>query len=299
MVTVTAVHGDITTQAVDAIVNPADRHMRGGGGVDGAIHRAGGPAILDECIARFPDGLRTGNAGWTTAGKLQARWVIHTVGPSYQMGEQAHSALESCYRQALAIANELGTRSIAFPLIGTGAYGWPLDHAIDVALEAIAHARTQIEDVRVVSFSEPTHRRVRAQVLRRFPPPTDPGSVGRLLDREPYRWHLRGDPYLWRSLRAEFAAVPLPADSWSLEKMIRAAFESTTGRALVDDDEPFHVPEFDPGHGMSAGGVTPSWWASTAIPILIDRFEATLPHEPGDDGLSVASAMAQPDDSAI
>ncbi|QEV99402.1 O-acetyl-ADP-ribose deacetylase [Microbacterium caowuchunii] len=297
MVTVTAVHGDITEQAVDAIVNAANRHMRGGGGVDGAIHRAGGRAILDECIARFPDGLRTGDAGWTTAGKLPARWVIHAVGPNHQAGEQDRSLLESCYRRALAIADELGARSMAFPLISAGVYGWPLDDALDVALETIAHTLTRVEDVRLVSFNESTHRRVRAQVLRHFPPPTDPRSVGQLLDRAPYQWGFRGDAYLWRAMRAEFASVPLPADAWALEELIRTAFESITGRALTDEDEPFHVPEFDPGHGMSAGGITPSWWASTAIPILIDRFEATLPVEPGDDGLSVAAAG--PDRSAI
>lgn len=290
MVTVTAVHGDITAQVVDAIVNAANRHMRGGGGVDGAIHRAGGRAILDDCIARFPDGLRTGEAGWTTAGQLQARWVIHAVGPNYEAGEKDRSLLESCYRRSLAIADELGARSVALPLISAGAFGWPLDDAIDVALETIARSRTRVVDVRLVSFSESTHRRVRAQALRQFPPPTDPRSVGHLFDRAPYRWHFRGDPYLWRSLRAEFASVPLPADAWSLEKMIRSAFESIAGRALADDDEPFYVAEFDPGHGMSAGGVTPSWWAATAIPILIDRFEASLPTEPGDDGLSVPRA---------
>ena len=115
-----------------------------------------------------------------------------------------------------------------------------------------------------------------------------------LFDRAPYRWHFRGDPYLWRSLRADLASVPLPTDVWTLERMIRTAFESITGRPLTDNNEPFHVPEFDPGHGMSAGGVTPAWWVSTAIPILIDRFEATLPHEPDGDGLNVPSPAEQP-----
>ena len=294
MVTVTAVHGDITEQAVDVIVNAANRHMRGGGGVDGAIHRAGGRAILDDCIARFPDGLRTGAAGWTTAGQLHARWVIHAVGPNYAAGEKDRSLLESCYRQSLAIADELGARSVAFPLISAGAYGWPLNEAIDVALDTIARSRTHVDDVRLVSFDESTHRRVRAQALRQFPPPTDSRSVGHLFDRAPYRWHFRGDPYLWRSLRADLASVPLPTDVWTLERMIRTAFESITGRPLTDNNEPFHVPEFDPGHGMSAGGVTPAWWVSTAIPILIDRFEATLPHEPDGDGLNVPSPAEQP-----
>lgn len=88
MPTLTAVLGDITTQGVDAIVNAANRAMRGGGGVDGAIHRAGGPSVLEDCIARFPDGLATGDAGWTTAGALPSRWVIHTVGPNFAAGQR-------------------------------------------------------------------------------------------------------------------------------------------------------------------------------------------------------------------
>ncbi|GAA4153991.1 hypothetical protein GCM10022286_01020 [Gryllotalpicola daejeonensis] len=93
-----AVLGDITEQRVDAIVNAANNRMRGGGGVDGAIHRAGGPAVLADCIARFPGGLATGDAGWTTAGELSARWVIHTVGPNWAAGQRDRALLESCYR---------------------------------------------------------------------------------------------------------------------------------------------------------------------------------------------------------
>lgn len=124
MVTVIAVHGDITQQRVDAIVNAASPQMRGGGGVDGAIHRAGGPAILQDCIARFPHGLPTGDAVWTTAGELPASWVIHTVGPNRNAGQTDRSLLESCYRRSLEVADELGVRTIAFPLISAGVYGW-------------------------------------------------------------------------------------------------------------------------------------------------------------------------------
>nr|BFF08933.1 O-acetyl-ADP-ribose deacetylase [Microbacterium flavescens] len=177
VVNLTAVQGDITEQHVDAIVNAANRQMRGGGGVDGAIHRAGGPAILEDCIARFPDGLRTGDAGWTTAGALPATWVIHTVGPNHAAGERDRSLLVSCYRRSLAVADELGARSIAFPLISAGVYAWPLDDAIDAAVDTIAATPTQVEDVRLVSFTAETHRRVQAEVLRRFPPSTDPATV--------------------------------------------------------------------------------------------------------------------------
>src|SRR6478752_5616928 len=135
MPSVTAVHGDITTQQVDAIVNAANRRMRGGGGVDGAIHRAGGPTILADCIARFPSGLATGDAGWTTAGDLPATWVIHTVGPNYAAGERDRELLESCYRRALEVADEIGARSVSFPLISAGVYGWPHADAVSAAVD--------------------------------------------------------------------------------------------------------------------------------------------------------------------
>ena len=164
MTLITTRHGDITAQRVDAIVNAANRAMRGGGGVDGAIHRAGGRAILDDCIARFPHGLDTGDAGWTTAGDLPARWVIHTVGPNHAAGERDRRLLESCYRRSLEVADELGATSIAFPLISAGIYAWPLDDAIDAAVETISRADTGLEEIRLVSFPAATHERVRARV---------------------------------------------------------------------------------------------------------------------------------------
>ena len=165
MASLTAVRGDITEQHVDAVVNAANNRMRGGGGVDGAIHRAAGPALLRDCIARFPDGLATGDAGWTTAGDLPARWVIHTVGPNYRAGERDRALLESCYHRALEVADELGARSVAFPLISAGVYGWPRTDAIAAAVETLARAHTRVEEVRVVSFDDATHLLVRAAVL--------------------------------------------------------------------------------------------------------------------------------------
>ncbi|WP_277455487.1 O-acetyl-ADP-ribose deacetylase [Janibacter sp. DB-40] len=156
MVTLTAVRGDITTQEVDAVVNAANSAMRGGGGVDGAIHRAGGPAVLEACIERFPDGLATGDAGWTTAGDMPARWVIHTVGPNHSAGQTDRSLLTSCYRRSLEVADELGARSVAFPLISAGVYGWPMDDAIAAAVETIRRADTRVEDARIVAFDEAT-----------------------------------------------------------------------------------------------------------------------------------------------
>lgn len=159
---ITAVEGDITAQQVDAIVNAASSAMRGGGGVDGAIHRAGGPAILADCVARFPDGLATGDAGWTTAGALPARWVIHVVGPVHGVGTREQ--LLSCYRRALAVADELGARTVAFPLVSAGVYGWPKDDAIAGALEVLRSARTSVAEARIVAFGRPTYDAVRAQL---------------------------------------------------------------------------------------------------------------------------------------
>ena len=121
-VRITVVEGDITTQDVDAVVNAASRAMRGGAGVDGAIHRAGGPEVLEDCRRRFPRGLATGDAGWTTAGRLQAQWVIHVVGPNHSAGETDRSLLTSCYANALQVADELGALTVAFPLVSAGIY---------------------------------------------------------------------------------------------------------------------------------------------------------------------------------
>src|SRR3954453_2374915 len=116
------VQGDITAQRTDAVVNAANRAMRGGSGVDGAIHRAAGPGLLVECRQRFPRGLATGAAGWTSGHDLPARWVIHVVGPNRPAGETDRGLLPSCYAGALAVADELGARSVAFPLISAGGY---------------------------------------------------------------------------------------------------------------------------------------------------------------------------------
>ena len=146
------ISGDITKQRVDAIVNAANSRMRGGGGVDGAIHRSGGPAILRDCIARFPDGLATGQAGWTTGGRLPARWVVHVVGPNWHAGQTERILLESCYANALGVADELGARVLAFPLISAGVYGWPLADAARCAVETLAQTPTQVQEARLIAF---------------------------------------------------------------------------------------------------------------------------------------------------
>jgi len=159
---VAVVEGDITEQDVDAVVNAANRAMRGGGGVDGAIHRAGGPAVLEDCRRRFPKGLATGDAGWTTAGDMAAEWVIHVVGPNHTRGETDRALLTSCYARALEVADELGARTVAFPLVSAGSYGWPRDDAIAAALEVFRSAETQVEEARLVAFGRSTYDAIRA-----------------------------------------------------------------------------------------------------------------------------------------
>jgi O-acetyl-ADP-ribose deacetylase len=150
---VTVVQGDITRERVDAVVNAASNAMRGGGGVDGAIHRAGGPAVLEDCIARFPHGLGTGQAGWTTGGDLPARWVIHVVGPNHAAGQRDRALLTSCYANALRVADELGARTVAFPLVSAGIYGWPLEDAVAAAADTLRATPTEVEEARLVAFS--------------------------------------------------------------------------------------------------------------------------------------------------
>ncbi len=163
---ITVVRGDITAQQVDAVVNAANRAMRGGGGVDGAIHAGGGPAILEDCRRRFPDGLETGDAGWTTAGRLPARWVIHVVGPNYNRGERERPLLTSCYERALRVADELGAGTVAFPLISAGSYGWPKRDAIDAALEVFRGADTMVEEARLVAFGSSSYDAIHDAIRR-------------------------------------------------------------------------------------------------------------------------------------
>ncbi len=250
--------------------------------MNGAIHGRGGPAILRDCIARFPNGLATGDAGWTTAGDLPARWVIHTVGPNYSAGQRDRSLLEACYRRALEVADELGARSVAFPLISTGGYGWPRADAIAVAVETIAAARTGVAEVRLVASDEAVYKQIRATLWVRCPPPVGTRTVAALFEREPIQYSLRGDAYLWRELRARFADTPLPDDWFTLQTLITHTIEQVVGEPLTNrESAPWHdstaaiyLPEFDPGHGMSAGAVHLPWWAHTGVPILLDRYAA-------------------------
>ncbi|MDR1152207.1 MAG: O-acetyl-ADP-ribose deacetylase [Bifidobacteriaceae bacterium] len=153
------VHGDITCERVDAIVNAANSTLYGGGGVDGAIHRAAGPELLAECrdvrATSYPDGLPVGHAVATGAGRLDARWVIHTVGPNAHLGQRDPELLAACFRSCLRVARELGATSIAFPAISAGAYGWDIDRVAEIAFQVLsaADAGPHPERVRLVAYS--------------------------------------------------------------------------------------------------------------------------------------------------
>jgi O-acetyl-ADP-ribose deacetylase len=168
---ITLVLGDITSQQVDAIVNAANSSLLGGGGVDGAIHRRGGPDILAACreirATSHPDGLPTGAAVATSAGRLPARWVIHTVGPVYAESEDRSALLASAYRSSLRVADELGASTVAFPAVSAGIYGWPLDSAADIAISTVRATPSQVAEARFVLFSPPVYDAFERAMLAR------------------------------------------------------------------------------------------------------------------------------------
>jgi len=154
------VRGDITEQDVDVVVNAANSGLMGGGGVDGAILRAGGDAQLHarrELRDRVGS-LPTGQAAATVAGDMAARWVVHVVGPVWRANEDRSHLLASCYREALRVADELGARTVAFPAVSAGIYGWPMASAADIAVETVRSTDSSVEEVRFVLFSEEAHR---------------------------------------------------------------------------------------------------------------------------------------------
>ncbi|MEA3055869.1 MAG: O-acetyl-ADP-ribose deacetylase [Actinomycetota bacterium] len=155
------VRGDLTVQEVDAIVNAANSSLLGGGGVDGAIHLAAGPALLAACeelrSTTLPEGLRTGRAVATPGFDLPARWVIHTVGPIYDQHDHPEHLLASCYVESLRVADEIGATTVAFPAISCGIYGYPVREAAPIAVETVRSCDTNVELVRFVLFGDETH----------------------------------------------------------------------------------------------------------------------------------------------
>ncbi|WP_315277006.1 O-acetyl-ADP-ribose deacetylase [Kocuria carniphila] len=152
------VKGDITKVQADAIVNAANSSLLGGGGVDGAIHRAAGKQLLEECKrlreTTLKDGLPSGQAVATEGYNLPAKWVIHTVGPVFAKKTDRSDTLASCYRESLRVADEIGAKSVAFPAISAGIYGWPMDNATEIAVRTVREADTSVETVIFVPFSD-------------------------------------------------------------------------------------------------------------------------------------------------
>jgi O-acetyl-ADP-ribose deacetylase (regulator of RNase III) len=168
---ISLVAGDLTDQRVDVIVNAANSSLLGGGGVDGAIHRDGGPEILAECrklrAGHYGRGLPTGEAVATTAGLLPARWVVHTVGPVFSSSEDRSALLIACHRNALRVAAELGAETVAFPAISTGIYGWPMASAAQLALTTVVEVLTEdpgsVKSVRFVLWGQDAYKAFRAE----------------------------------------------------------------------------------------------------------------------------------------
>ncbi|GAA4897559.1 O-acetyl-ADP-ribose deacetylase [Streptomonospora salina] len=172
---ITLVQGDITEQRVDAVVNAANSSLMGGGGVDGAVHRAGGSEVLAECrrirATSHPDGLPPGDAVATTAGRMPATWVIHTVGPVYSTSEDRSATLASCYRRSLEIADGLNASSVAFPAVSAGVYGWPMGDAAEIAVRSIQESSTTVGEIRFALFSPDAYEAF-AHALGSNPGPT-------------------------------------------------------------------------------------------------------------------------------
>ncbi|OMH36843.1 macro domain-containing protein [Tersicoccus sp. Bi-70] len=169
MTTIEAVCGDITTVAADAVVNPAHHALRGSdGGVDHAIHAAAGPTVLLDAVGRYPDGLASGDSGWTTAGDLPARWVLHTVVPHMQEAHGGRRLLEACYRSALELADDLGAHTVAIPLLGAGSLGWNVRDSLAAALDAVAASDLSVDRVLLVTTDD-THRAAESALFQATP----------------------------------------------------------------------------------------------------------------------------------
>lgn len=263
---------DITTFEVDAIVNAANSSLLGGGGVDGAIHRAAGPELLTEC--RTLNGCRTGEAKITKGYKLPAKYVIHTVGPIYHQCTTKTDAsiyLSQCYMNSMDLAKKNDIHSIAFPAISTGVYGYPIKEATSIAVNEIdawikKNPNYQI-DVVFSCFDSETESVYRKTIER-----LNGKHVSAIFEDEyPGGWAARGNPYFWKYLKQVFDNYNLPIDEQKFVCIVKDEFLKVTGHDLRGD-EAYYVEEFAHG-GMSSGMVTTEFWLLSAIPVLLDRLQ--------------------------
>ena len=273
MAAIEIVVGDITAQQVDAVVTAANESLLGGGGVDGAIHRAAGPRLAQAGAALAP--CEPGTAVVTPAFDLDppVHHVIHTVGPVWEGGGHGEAeTLASCYRASLRKADEIGAASMAFPAIATGVYGYPPQQAARIAVETLRSTRTEVSRIVLVAFDDDAHELLTAAMRSRS------GLVAGLFDEEPAQWGLRGDPPAWRALRDHLAGVALPGSVEEVESLLRAAFRQVVGVDLAQDPAPSVFREKFARGGMSSGMVDLDNWRTRLMPLLIARAEAQHNH---------------------
>jgi O-acetyl-ADP-ribose deacetylase (regulator of RNase III) len=257
--------GDITRITADAIVNAANTSLGGGAGVNGAIQAAGGPGILAETGLWYPRGLGTGDAAWTSAGDLPARWVIHTVGPNYHAGQRDRALLVSSYRRSLEVADTLGAGTVAFPLLSSGIFGWPFQDAVRTAVDAIAWARTDVREAYLVAHGDQSFQAVRSALRVSTPLRVLQGL--RELYRRGYQ-QLRFQPGMdpsgthWRIAitTAENLRAGEPDSFHAPRDEARVLYYSTADQALV-----------------GAGEVTASTTPAEAAAIILDHLEIPGP----------------------
>lgn len=267
-----AVQADITSLSVDAIVNAANTSLLGGGGVDGAIHRKGGKAILEACVAirNRQGGCKVGEAVLTTAGNLPAKWVIHTVAPVWNGGEAGERPLlEACYQKSCELAVQNACKTLAFPNLGTGIYKFPKQEAVTVVLEWLkklpASLHQSLEKLIFVCF-EPENLRLYASALQTY----SENTLQTIIEPDFAPAGLRGDRYFWIAFHRLAENFYLPDTLPDFEQALAGIFETLTGKS-ADVGGHIFVEAYNKG-GMSSGLVSTEMWKMQGIPQLVKNF---------------------------
>ena len=269
--------GDITEIETDVIVNAANSSLMGGGGVDGAIHRKSGKAILAECIEiRNNTGeCKPGDAVITTAGNLPAKHVIHTVGPYWKGGRNYEDVLlASCYSTSISLAIRNNLKTISFPNISTGVYGFPKQEAAEIVEAVISNLspknKNQIEQLNFVCFDDENfsiYQSLSFKFKNQF--------ISSLFYERPEQYGLRGDPYLWEDLIVKTSKINLPKTSDELEAILHKLFQELTGKRPERNSD-FFVGRYSKG-GMSSGQVCSDFWLDKGFPLILNRHKEKLP----------------------